>query len=599
MKEIIISKLSNIGALVNFLSNPNNKDFIQQIEKEIPNEIISQSISEKLWYYLNEKKELQKCECGELLLFHSLNKGFKKTCGQTKCVIKSRQKTSLQNWGVDNPKKSKQLNERINKKILEKYNGEHYMKDSRVRNKFKKTMIDKWGVEWAQQSKEISNKSIETWEKNPNRDIIIEKRRNSLLEKSDDEKLFINNKKQLSILEKFGSKEEFDKYRQKKIKEKAIEKWGTEHHFHSLEVQNKRRQSYIDNITNKILSTLPDHITYIDRKSNQNETDSYIYLNCKKCENAFEITRQLLYKKINVDQDPCPTCNPQLSGKSNEEISVLNFIKENYTGDVISNYRVFNKEVDVYLPDSKIAFEFNGLYWHNEEFKSRQYHLEKTKFFQSIGINLIHIWEDDWLYKREIVESIIINKIGGTKQKIFARNCEIKEINEVKTVREFLNKNHLQGFIGSSHKIGLYYENELVSLITFGHLRRSLGGKPQDNYYELIRFCNKKGTIVIGGASKLLKYFINKYSPQSIISYSDLSRSTGGMYKKLGFNLVGTSEPNYYYIIGGLRKHRFDFRKDKLVSQGYDKNLTEIEIMTSRGISRIFDCGMQKWELKK
>jgi hypothetical protein len=165
-------------------------------------------------------------------------------------------------------------------------------------------------------------------------------------------------------------------------------------------------------------------------------------------------------------------------------------------------------------------------------------------------------------------------------------------------IRDFLEKNHLQGFVGSSIKLGLFFENELVSIMTFGGLRKSLGQKNTKGSFELLRFCNKINHNVVGGASKLLKYFIKNYSPCNIISYSDFSRSDGNLYKKLGFELSHLSEPNYYYIINGVRNHRFNFRKDKLVKEGFDKNKTEVQIMKERKIMRIFDCGMEKWILE-
>jgi hypothetical protein len=190
---------------------------------------------------------------------------------------------------------------------------------------------------------------------------------------------------------------------------------------------------------------------------------------------------------------------------------------------------------------------------------------------------------------------MILNKIGKTNNRIFARKCDIREVVDNKIVREFLTKNHIQGFIGSKYKIGLFFKEELVSLMTFGNLRKSLGQKSKDGSYELLRFCNKLNTSVVGGSSKLFKYFLNNYPSKEIISYSDLSRSNGDMYLKLGFKLSHTSRPNYYYVVNGIRKHRFNYRKDRLIKDGFDPNKTEIQIMSEQGYYKIFDCGMQKW----
>lgn len=166
------------------------------------------------------------------------------------------------------------------------------------------------------------------------------------------------------------------------------------------------------------------------------------------------------------------------------------------------------------------------------------YHLDKTKKSLENGINLFHIWEDDWKHKKDIVKSMIVNKLGKTPNRIFARKCKVYEVKDNKLVRNFLEENHIQGFVGSKIKFGLFYNGELVSLMTFGNLRKSLGQKSKEGSYEMLRFCNKLNYNVIGGASKLLNYFIKNFKVNEIISYSDSSRSNGNLYKQLGFSLV-------------------------------------------------------------
>ena len=290
----------------------------------------------------------------------------------------------------------------------------------------------------------------------------------------------------------------------------------------------------------------------------------------------------------------CPNCN-RFNVKENK---LLEFIKEHYSGKIIQSDRTIlsGKELDIYIPDLNLSFEFNGLYWHSELYKDKKYHMNKTDCCLKNDITLIHIWEDDWDNKTDIIKSIILNKLGKS-ERIFARKCHIKYVN-CEDSRLFLNSNHIQGFVGSKIKLGLYYNDELVSLMTFGSLRKSLGQKSINNVYELLRFCNKKNTSVVGGASKLFKYFLSKFEVNSVVSYSDNSRGFGNLYKQLGFEFIHNSVPNYYYIIDGVRKHRFNFRKDKLISEGDDPNKTEVEIMSDRGIYRIFDCGSKKWSLK-
>ena len=161
-----------------------------------------------------------------------------------------------------------------------------------------------------------------------------------------------------------------------------------------------------------------------------------------------------------------------------------------------------------------------------------------------------------------------------------------------------MEENHIQGFVGSNIKLGLFFNNELVSLMTFGNLRKSLGQVSKKGVYELLRFCNKINISVIGGASKLFKFFIKNYKVEEVISYSLNSYSDGNLYKNIGFNLENNTDINYFWCKNGIKYHRFNFRKDKLVKEGYDVTKTESEIMYERGYFKVFDCGSKKWIYK-
>jgi hypothetical protein len=277
------------------------------------------------------------------------------------------------------------------------------------------------------------------------------------------------------------------------------------------------------------------------------------------------------------------------------QIDLYNFIKENYIGEILENKKILDPyEIDIFLPDFNIGIEVNGVYWHNELYKSKNYHLLKTIDCNDNDISLIHIFEDEWLYRKEIVKSIIRGKLGLTLNKIHARKCEIKEIIS-KNSKKFLDDNHIQGNVNSKIKLGLFYNDNLVSVMTFSRGRIIMGGKK--NEWELNRFCNLLNHNVVGGASKLLKYFIRTYCPRIIVSYSDIRIFDGGMYGKLGFDKKSQSKPNYWYVIKDIREHRFKYRKSILVKEGFDKNLTEQEIMFNRKIYRIYDCGNIRWEL--
>jgi hypothetical protein len=238
-----------------------------------------------------------------------------------------------------------------------------------------------------------------------------------------------------------------------------------------------------------------------------------------------------------------------------------------------------------------LGFEFNGIYWHSEEMRGKNYHYDKTNYFNDKGIRVIHIWEDDWMYKNDIVKSQIMNWLGLTSNKIYARKCDVRVINDPKIVRKFLNDNHIQGYVISVFKLGLYHNDYLVGMMIFDH---NEGRKKMcDDEWNLARFCNKLGTNVIGGASKLMKYFIEHYRPSRIISYADRDWSSGALYYKLGFNLVSTSKPDYKYVVGSLRVHKSRYKKNNL-----NTKLTEKQEMCKRNISRIYDCGKMKFEIR-
>lgn len=294
----------------------------------------------------------------------------------------------------------------------------------------------------------------------------------------------------------------------------------------------------------------------------------------------------------------CPKCTVNIS-YSEKEIS--DFIRENYDGTVINNYRGFDskKEIDIYLPDLKIGFEYNGLLWHSTKYSDNNSMLNKLNIIESYGIKCINIFEDEWIFKKEICKSRIINIIGKSN-KIYARKCEIKEISYNETY-SFLEQNHIQGHVPSKHNIALYYNNEIVSIMTFGALRKNLGYKNKDGYFELLRFCNKLNLTVIGGPSKLFSYFIKTYKPIEILSYADRRWSQGNLYDKLGFNFIDNTKPNYFYVGKNQKRiNRFTFRKDVLVEEfGCPKDMTEVNFCSSLGFYQIFDCGSKKYIWRK
>jgi len=284
----------------------------------------------------------------------------------------------------------------------------------------------------------------------------------------------------------------------------------------------------------------------------------------------------------------CPKCANV--GPSNGELEVLEFIKSIYDGEVLSSERslIAPKELDVVIPGKGIAIEFNGLYWHSEASgKDKNYHLDKTKACEAKGYQLIHIFENEWINKREIVESRLKAKLGLTERRIYARKCKIIEVDS-STAKKFMDENHIQGKCVSSINLALEFENEVVAVMTFGKSRYS---KAYD--WELLRFANKLNTTVVGGASKLFKHF-TKNNPGSITSYSDKRWNNGKVYSAIGMKHIHTSPPCYWYFLSGDKiYHRSKFQKHKLskLLDNFDPNLSESKNMILNGYNRIFDCG--------
>jgi hypothetical protein len=290
----------------------------------------------------------------------------------------------------------------------------------------------------------------------------------------------------------------------------------------------------------------------------------------------------------------CPSCTN--NGVSSYEREIKLFLQQNGIS-IESSFRGFDglKEIDLICHNKKIGIEVNGLYWHCDLYKEKNFHKHKTETLLKQGYRLIHIFEDSWLLKKDVCLSILLNAFNKTPNKIYARKCELKLISD-KESKHFLNANHVQGSCVSKIRYGLFYNNELVSVMTFGSNRKNLGNKSKPNEYELLRFCNKTYTNVVGGASKLFASFIKQHNPRKITSYCNRSIGTGNLYKQLGFQFLYNTPPNYFYVRGSTRLPRFKFRKDVLIKQGHDKNKTEACIMKELGYNRIYDCGSMKFE---
>lgn len=297
----------------------------------------------------------------------------------------------------------------------------------------------------------------------------------------------------------------------------------------------------------------------------------------------------------------CSSCS-RLSTKAVEEIKIE---LDKYNIYYLENDKTVlgGPELDLYFPEHNFAIEYNGLYFHNEGHnhntvgKDKKYHLAKTDGCNEKGIELFHVFEDEYQNNSEVIIKRILHKLGINDSKtIGARKTKIKEINS-KTASKFLNKWHLQGSDTAGVRYGAYHKEELVGVMTFYVKKQEA---------KLNRFATDLNYKIPGLASKMLKHFIKNNNVNKIITFADRRYTnfiTSSVYSKIGFNFVHYTKPSYFYYKsnqGLIRHNRQKFMKHKILQQYpeyQDKNMTEKEMMIDLGYDRIWDCGHMKFEM--
>ena len=476
-------------------------------------------------------------------------------------IIKDKKvETYIKNYGVDHPLKSKEVINKIKNNNLEKYGVENTFQVEKFKNQIKETNLEKYGVENVSQSEFIKNKKRKTLLKNYGVDHplkseeIKNKVKNTNLKNYGVEWVLKSNKIKDDIkqtnLEKYGVENPMmSKDIQDILKKSIFNKYDKEYYFQTNEFKKKSVETNLEKygckhvyqnenyrINNFKMTKDLNYIKYLENNISLFKCD------CNK-EHSFKISSEIYFHRNKLNVPLCTICYPISDLKSIKEKELIKFIKSIYQGEIISSYRD-GIEIDIYLPELNLGFEFNGLYWHSELYKDRNYHLNKTLYFKGRDIKIIHIWEDEWDFKNDIVKSQIKNWLGLTDNRIYARKCRNSQ---------------------------------------------------DDTFWNLNRFCNLKNYNIIGGFSKLLRYFLKNYNVKTIISYADRDWSEGDIYKKFGFELKSINKPDYKYIIEGKRMHKSGFKKSDLNIQ--DKNITEREYMNNLNIYRIYDCGKLKFEL--
>ena len=472
---------------------------------------------------------------------------------------------------------------------LKKYGVQNVMQLDQNKNKFKKTMLEKYGVTSSLKNPELLKKMHNTMNNQGGIGAANPTIKTSMI-KTNQQKYGVHNVMQdpatrhkfnTTMLQKYGVKNalENNSINQKRI-DTTIARFGSPHHTQSLKYKTQCRQKFI---TEKI-QKLQAHVKPVFSCDQYVDVDQDLQWQCVACGSIF--TDNLDNGKI----PRCLECNPLLHlGYSKMEQKLATMLSCFFQVELNNRTVLSGKELDIYIPSKKIAIEFNGIYWHSELFgKNKNYHLNKTEQCAQQGIQLIHVFESEWLENEQLVTSVILSKLGVFNTRIYARQCVIREITSSEK-NIFLQKNHIQANDKSSFKLGLFHNDELVACMTFGVSRYN------KNYqYEMHRFCTKIGYQIIGGASKLWSYFVKTHNPNSVITYADRRYSDGALYEKLGFSKTDVSPPNYFYFKNNntlLSRLQFQKRKLQKILPRFDADLTEWENMQLHGYNRIWDCG--------
>jgi len=498
--------------------------------------------------YIDPQGEKKYCPiCGEDNKWQDFKSGYSKFCSKS-CSNKDPKQIELRKKGIIKLFKSDKGKEVIKKReitCLEKYGHKTFLQSKIGLEKTKDSLWDKYGI---RNPSELDNNHFKDGR-------------------------YGKSIKRLTAEERYGKEKAKNVYSKQKQTQKS-------NYYSKLLNSNRLKEKVVPMFS-------LDEYTGVSNKKYE--------FKCVKCSGIF------LSIIDNGNVPRCKECYPVIQNSvSSYEREITSWLEDIGIKNITTNSRsiISPKEIDIFLPDYNLGIEFDGLYWHSEISggKDKNYHLDKTNACEEQGISLIHIFEDEWVDKQSIVKSIIKNKLGISDRKIYARKCKVKEVSN-KDCELFLFDNHIQGGIRSKHKFGLYYEDELVYLITLSKPRFD---KSSD--FELLRSCSKLNTSVVGGFQKLIKFAFNELNIKSLVSYVDKRFFNGSSYRS--FNTLSMSQrkdstPGYFYINNYGRESRMKYQKHKLKKfSEYEEILTEWQIMQLKGFDRIYDCGNKVFTLQ-
>ena len=458
--------------------------------------------------------------------------------------------TFLKKYGVDNPAKSKEVVAKIQKTNLERYGNICSVQADVVKEKAKATNLKKYGVEYSFQAEEVKEKikttNLERYGvDNPSKSDIIKDR------------IVESNRRNLGVDYPMQSEEVMDKSRVT-----SFEKYGTEYPNQSDIVKQHIRESNLE----KYGVEHPAQSDVVKRQTIITNREKYgVDYTC------------LIYQGKLVGNDSTYNRSFAKLLDSNNITYEREFLLQKYSYD----FKVGNTLIEI-----------NPTATHNTYFSpygecriGKNYHRDKSKLARDSGYSVIHVF--DW----DDVDKVI--RLLKSRETVYARKCDVKVV-DYRDTNEYLSNNHLQGTCkGQEIRLGLYYNNHLVSLMSFGKSRFN-----KKYEYELLRYCASHN--VVGGAEKLFKYFVDNYKPSSIVSYCDTSKFSGKVYDILGFKCVKTNSPRKHWYSKKEKRHITD---GLLLSQGYDrlfkenhgKGTSNEELILNRGYLPVYDCGQSTY----
>lgn len=526
-------------------------DFHKELIMATSNMPEDTSISERIWNVVNGFDKNKCIICGNSTKWKNFKSGYRKYCS-SKCsnsddTKKSKIKeTMLQKYGVEHALRSKIFLDKSKNTLFENYGVDSPLKNPTIKTKLRKTNLSKYGAEeW------LSIQSV--------REQISE-----------------------TFLEKYGYRSaSSSNVIKEKTKQTCLSRYGTAFpanasNFRALRGYDRGQEQLYHSGALSILNDKARLQEMYD--SGMSLTDISEKLNCS------DVTVGKYFKHHGLTLRDCT---------SSAQLKLFNFISEIYDGPIIINDRnaLSGKEIDIYLPKLKFGIEYCGVFWHSDKFLDKNYHKEKFDIAQRNGIRLVTIFEDEWKYKAEIVENKIRHILGNqSSNKIYARNTTAKFAEDLQAVKEFVNANHIQGYVNASKHIALY-DNTQNNIVAIASL------KVKSSNIEITRYCTSNR--VVGGFSKLLSA-IEKYAKElnihSITTFADLRWSIGELYEKTGFTELYKLPPDYRYVVGDKTYHKFNFRHSRLCKmQGYNEALSENENTKNMNIYRIYDCGKIKY----